>query len=271
MTPLAWHVTSRLYDDRVIAPTIPERRRLARAALRIGRDAGLLAFAIADTHLHAELACDRVAAGRFAWRVELSAQAQFRPGVPFERARIRPIADQRHLANAFWYVLRQQQRHGLDVDPHFEGSSLPDLLGLRSLDPGLAGRVRTLLPRVRRAELIELLGRADDLEVCPADFAGLAAATAAAAALPDLTGRTGAVVAARTAAIHAVGPTLASPAIARLLGCSESAVRRLRGGPPPAPGLVRAIRRQLVLLAPSTTPPAPEQGNNAPPRLSARS
>ena len=67
--PLAYHVTMRLADDRVLAPSDLERRRAARVLLRIGRDFDLLAFRLADTHLHALVRCSAEASGRFCQRV----------------------------------------------------------------------------------------------------------------------------------------------------------------------------------------------------------
>jgi hypothetical protein len=244
MAPLGWHVTARLYDDRVITPSTFHRRRLARSLLRIGQESGLLAFAVADTHLHAIVVCDRETAGRFAWRIELSAQGLFRFGVPFEPARLRPIADQKHLSNAFWYVLRQQQRHDIEADPHFDGSSLPDLVGLRVGAPWLLAQVRSLLPRVRGEGLRALLGNVD-LTREPADLVHLRSAATSAACVADLGGRSDAVVAARVAAVHLAG-SLTAVRVAALLGLDAGTVRRLRRRRPD-PALIAAIRRQLAL------------------------
>jgi hypothetical protein len=256
MPPLAWHITSRLYDDRIITPTTRDRRRLARSLLRIGLDSGLLAFGIADTHLHAASVCDRVTAGQLARRAELAAQGLFRYGVPFESARIRPIHDQAHLRNAFWYILRQQQRHDIATDPFFDGSSLPDLLGLRAGSAWIAARVRSHLPRVRGPALLELLGRGVSFERAIGDFTHLRRAAIAAAGLPDLDGRNLPTVRARAAAVRVARPALSARTIAARLGVEPGAVRRLARRPGD-PELDEAIRRQLVLRQPDTHP-APE-------------
>lgn len=101
-----------------------------------------------DNHLHAALATDRATAGAFALYVETTLRWQLRLGAPFERARIRPLGDQKHAYDTFHYVHRQDARHGLGLDAAREGTSLPDLLGLRALETSLAARVRSHLPRV---------------------------------------------------------------------------------------------------------------------------
>jgi hypothetical protein len=245
MHPLAFHVTARLFDDRVITPTTSNRRRLARSILRFGKESGLLVFAIVDTHLHAALVCSREAAGRFIWRTELSAQALFRYGVPFERARIRRITDQKHLANAFRYVLRQYQRHGLEMDPFFDGTALPDLLGFRAGNAWLPGRVRQLLPRVRREELLEIVGDID-FDGLPTSFSPLREAALAALGISDLHVPTIPAASARAAAVHAAGPSLGGTATARLLGITPRTVHRILGRPR-EPLAVTAVHRQLIL------------------------
>jgi hypothetical protein len=156
--PLGFHVTMRLADDRVLAPSDVERRRAARSILRVGRDFDLLAFRLADTHLHALVHCTAEASGRFCQRVACSLLRRLDLPAPFERGRRRPILDQRHLYRAFFYVLNQDVRHGTLVDPFHDASSLPDTLGLRLFDLTLAARVRAYLPRVRAEEPSALLG-----------------------------------------------------------------------------------------------------------------
>src|SRR5262245_5666905 len=122
----------RLQDDRVIAPSPAERRLLARTVLRMTRRCFLLVFALVDTHVHLEVArCTREAAGELARRIELSLGRLLELPVGFERARVKTIVDQAHLAAAFRYTLRQDRHHGVDVDPLRDATSLPDLLGMR--------------------------------------------------------------------------------------------------------------------------------------------
>jgi hypothetical protein len=151
------HITMRLSDDRVIAPSIADRRAAARVLLRHGTRAGLLAFRVVDTHVHVLVRCDRAVAGSFAHATEVALRATLRLPIPFEPARIRPVLDQPHLYRAFGYVLRQEIRHGTSMDPVHDGSSLPELLGLRVVDDLVAQRVAASLPRLDARSLVSLL------------------------------------------------------------------------------------------------------------------
>lgn len=171
-----------------------------------GEERGLLAFGAADNHVHATLAAGRHSAGRFAHDVETALRWQLDLGARFERARIRPLHDQRHAYNAFHYVHRQDARHELHLDHAREGTSLPDLLGLRVLDTSLIARVRTHLPRVRREDLVGQFPSGAFDKKTSIDLGVLADAAAAALALPALRGRSAGVSRARRAAVHAAGP-----------------------------------------------------------------
>ncbi len=269
--PLGFHLSLRLADDRVIAPSAEARREVAAAVLKVGREAELLAFGLADTHLHLLAACDRGAAGRLAWRVELSVQARLRPKVGFDPPRWWPVRDQRHLGRAFPYVL-SQDHHGAFRDPFRDGTNLPDLLGLRLIGRYTASNVRRRLPRVGREELVALLegpregGDDGGREAGGAAFLGwpsegsgegstesggagaevVADAAAAAACLGSLAGRTAPVVAARRAAVHAADDTVAASELAAALGVSARSLRRL-AAESPDPALVAAIRGQIAL------------------------
>ncbi len=246
---IAYHLCMRLQNDAVIAPTAEERRIVARSVLEKSEalEAGLLAFGLADTHLHSENACSRPLAGQIAERIELSLERRLGHGCGFAPVYIKPIEDARHLYSAFRYILRQQQRHGIDTDPLHEASNLPDLLGLRLLGASTIVPVRRLLPRVTRAELLELFGVS---EIQPADgpLDQVVAATLAAAALPALAGSSREVVAARRAAIEVVAGRLPPAALAALLGTSVRRLHELRREPTDA-ALVCAVRLQLHLLA----------------------
>lgn len=166
----------------------------------------------------------------------------------FERARIRPLQDQRHAYNTFHYTHRQDARHDLALDLHREATSLPDLLGLRVLGTSLAARVRAYLPRVRRDDLLTHFpegtfddGAAIDLDVLPD-------AAAAALALPDLDVRSVDAARARRAAVHAAGPEVPSTVLAERLGVCVRAVQASRRHPVD-PTLVRAVRLQAALRA----------------------
>jgi len=99
--PIGFHVTIRLEDDRPIAVTQAALRVIARVVLEQGEERGLLAFGAADDHLHAALATDRASAGAFARYVESALVWRLGLAARFERARIRPLQDQKHAYNTF--------------------------------------------------------------------------------------------------------------------------------------------------------------------------
>jgi hypothetical protein len=243
---LGEHITMRLRNDAVIARTAEERRAVARAVLGKAIGCRLLAFGLADTHLHLLVACARAAAGRLAAVIALSLHRRLRLESGFSPAHFTPVKDARHLYSAFSYVLRQAERHKLTVDPLREASNLPDLLGLRPLGGYTRGNVRRILPRVQRADLLELL-QLPALEPASTPISEIVLATLAATALPDLDGRALHVVEARRAAIEVVGSALPVSACARLLAIEERSVYRLRERPADAE-LVLAIRRNLDLI-----------------------
>jgi hypothetical protein len=112
---LAQHVNISLRDHRVIAPSTAARRRLAYVVFR---QCGpkLLVFSGVDTHLHLELLCGRTAAGEIVRRIEIALQRWLQPQVGFQHY-CEPVRDQGHLRRAFFYILRQRERHGYDDDP----------------------------------------------------------------------------------------------------------------------------------------------------------
>ncbi len=245
---IAWHVTLRLDRDydRVIATTIPAIRTAARLFLRFGARAGLLAFGIADTHMHAVLVCDRAAAGRFVHDLEVSLRRWLDLAVPFARARFTPVENQAHLRRAFGYALGQDDRHAIGRDPFREGTNLPDLVGARPAGAWTRTRVSELLPRETEAGLRARLpwGAALASPVGLEAMDLLVEAAEAAALAPELRGRTPAVVEARSAAIELAADRVPPGELARLLGISPASVRRLRNRPAD-PALVKAIRLQL--------------------------
>lgn len=243
--PIGFHVTIRLEDDRPIATTQASRRVVARVVLEQGEARGLLAFGAADDHLHAALATDRATAGAFARYIESALVWQLGLAARFERARIRPLQDQKHAYNTFHYAHRQDSRHLLELDRAREGTSLPDLLGLRVLETSLIARVRAHLPRIRRADLIgQFHPEAFDVDAL-LDLDVLADA-AAALALVDLRGHSLDAHRARRAAVHAAGPDVSSRRLSDCLGIGLRAIQSLRKQQR-EPALMSAVQRQAHL------------------------
>lgn len=248
-TPLAHHVMMRLDDGRVIARSGPEYRTAAAALLKQGEARGLLAFRVVDSHIHALLVCDRETAGAFARYAGGSLSKRLGLATPFSPARIDPVRTQSHLANTFLYVLRQERRHGIDSDPMHDGSSVPELLGMRVVAPWLRARVAAHLPRVRRSDLEPALGVAFSTEGASEPptlhIAALEESAAAAFALPRLVARRDTLaVEARLAAVHSIrDATLAD--VATPLAVDVATVCRLRSRVAP-PAHVRAVTLQLA-------------------------
>lgn len=240
------HVMIRLASGQVLAPTSTQRRKLASIILYQARELGLLAFSVSDNHVHALLVCDHASATEFARRIELSWQALNHFGVPFAHCHIKPIFEQTHLYNTFFYILRQDQRHGTHLDPLREGNAVVDLLGVRVLGVYMVANVRAFLPRVTRADLLPYLG-IEDLEGEIVDWGHLPHAAAAAFGLANLNGLTRLTLRALTTA--AVLGTEQRPQndIASLLGRSSRAVRRLLQRPAPTTVELDAVRRQIIL------------------------
>lgn len=246
--PIGFHVTMRLEDGRPIGKTIAELRVIVRVALAQGRLRGLLAFGTADNHLHALLAIDRPSAGAFALYLETGLQQRLRLGAPFEPARIRPLQDQNHANNTFWYVQRQDKRHDLRRDPFYEGTTLPDHLGARVIDTVLDERRGMFLPRTHREEVVERFP-AGAFDERPLELGVLEDAACAALAIPNLHGRSPDVVSARRAVVHAVGPEVSDKVLGDCLDMRARVVRSLRALPP-EPRIVRAVRMQALLRTP---------------------
>ena len=227
--------------------TVRARRLIARAVLRLGRTFGLLAFGTADNHFHARLLCgvrNAIECGR---RLALSFGKQLGLVDGFEPAFAKPISDLRHAYTSFDYVHRQDERHDLEPDPGAEGTSLPDLLGLRPLGAYLVTNVRRYLPRVQRWQLLQRLGVAE-FEACDGPLEMVPEAARAASALTTLAGKGADAMDARRAAVEVIGDRLTQRQTSSLLDISKSALHRLRERAVDN-RLVSAIRLQLGLRA----------------------
>lgn len=253
MSPLGHHLVFRLQDDRVFAPSRALRRRYAHIFARLGRDFPLLAWRVVDTHLHVLGLLSADAVDELARRLRIHV-AWIHPGVPLLLSRRIPVQNQWHLAEAFTYVLRQDDHHGVGSDPLQEGSAVVDLLGLRVVGSTLAARVREHLPRVRREHLLLHLG-VPSLDECEA-LEHLGEATLAAFAMHTLAPRSAAVVHARAAAVRAMSGAVRGPELAAALDVGPRTIRRLAqvdGGVDAS--AVRAVRLQMALRIARPAPP----------------
>lgn len=244
--PVAYHLTFRLKDSRVIAPYSRTRRRLARSFVEIGDRHGLLSFRIVLEHGHALFACDRQAAGRAAQAIGSSITQALALPEGFNETHIRTVEDQHQLESVFRYILGNARKHGADDDPLHEASVLPDLLGLRLLGSDVEERVRAYLPRATWDEVRGHLGVAPtELVFSPNHLADSAAAVFA---LPDLKGRTPQHVLARAAAARLGTGQLRVDAVARILGVAPTTVYALRDLAVPE-AVLTAVRRGMALRA----------------------
>jgi len=253
----AFHVVSRVADQRVLASTPVELRTLSGCMWPPRAAGGVLAFRCADTHVHALVVTDRRTAGRYAHDAECSLRFGLDLPVPFDRAHIEPIRDQAHLRNTLFYCLGQHRRHGLASDPLHDGSNLLELLGLRVDGGSCRETLSRVLPRVRRSDLVRALAEEAGVPLsaldptAPAARAGLAhlaEAAASAVRVPQLGGRGAAVRSGRVAATHVAFRWVGGAEVARLLGVTPRTVRKLRHEQPD-PEIVLATLRQLHLRA----------------------
>jgi hypothetical protein len=237
----------RMVHDWNLVRTTAERRAAVRSIVSLGAgERGLLAFGIADTHVHLLTAGSAARAIELARRIKLALHRVLSlGGVSFAPTRVRAVEDMHHLSNVVAYVVGQPTKHARGLDPYFEGSALHELLGLRAFDDGALGRaLHTVAPRYDPATLESLLG-VNVTQPGALDFDLLTDAAAAAFASSSLRGRGASAARARCAAVH-VARDLATAEIADLLGVKVSWVNELRRGTPP-PAHVEAVRRQLRL------------------------
>ncbi len=245
MSTNAWHIIMRLSEDTVIAPSPAARRVVARSFLRKQGAARLLAFSTADTHLHAVVVCSRAVAGEYARVVEITIQSNLAMPSGFSPAYLKPIAGQRHLENAVIYVLRQQDHHGFNTDPWHEGSSLSDALGLRHTEGSIRQNLSEFLPRLRLADLQEIL------KAPMGDWSCVVRSHLLEASLASIAGDERCskdIRKARIAAVTGVDCFLSPSDTASILGVSRRMVERIRAKDAD-PSLRLAVRNQLALRA----------------------
>lgn len=245
--PIGHHIIMNLWDKRVIARSDPARRTVSRCVHTVAREHELLAYGLVDNHLHALNAEDWDRCGKLARKIEVSIKLSLKLPVGFAPVYRKPIIEQDHLYNTFYYDLRQQDRHGVTIDPLHEASNLPDLLGLRLFGSYTKEKQQAHAPRVKTADLYEILGVSGLNPNADVPCADLAEAAAAAACLPKLGSRMREAVDAKAAAIQAAAGRLDDAHLAQQLGLKPRRIGELRERWPVDPELVQAIRLQLVL------------------------
>jgi len=156
--PIGFQLIVRRFDDAVLAPGVPARRAFAACVTRVARGWPLLAFDAADGHSHLPGLFDRQQAGRLSRSLLLGLGQTMGHSGGLEPVRLRTIDDQGHAMSLFRYTLRQEEHHGVEPDPFHEASALPDLLGLRINGRWVRSVVAERLPRIRREDLVGLLG-----------------------------------------------------------------------------------------------------------------
>ncbi len=247
-----WHLRISSDGRHPLFPTEQQRRA---AVLLLARRAGpwLVAFGIVDDHLHLELVCSRVRAGKLSRAVLLGLRPIAEVG--FEPSFIKPVESRAHLLRLVGYCIEQPRRHGLGEHPAlWSGSCFPDLVGARAID-GLRLRIGEVLPRYRAADAWRAAGLTadgisllEDVQVLGIGLSALCdAASFASCAHPRLVGRSAHETSAR-AAVVCLGRRAGyrSVDIARSLGITSEAVRQL-GHRPPAARVLSAIRRRLAI------------------------
>jgi hypothetical protein len=256
--PIGYQVVVRLEGDVVMAPSVEERRMLARMLLRASESSPIVAFGAADTHAHVLVVGDRAEAGEAARRVRIAWARSFPSRPRIERTSYFEVRDQWHLASCFGYVTRQAQGHGVPTDPTFDASSLVDYAGLRASSEACTIRAREHVPRSSARDLARMLGvealeewLRRPLAAAPLEgeaLAILSESAAAAAGIGDLSGRGAEACAARLAAVHAVSRRVPRAELAAALMCDLRTVKRL-GREEPSARLVAAVRGQASLRA----------------------
>ncbi len=156
MSAFAHHLILRLQDNRVISPTKSEKLVVIRTILKMASNKKLLAFHLADTHIHILLADKRKESGFFSRSLEIAISNVLKLDISFSPAFIKPIEDNQHLKNTFFYILGQIEHHGIQPLGLHECSSIPDLLGLRVLSLQNQIYVNQFLPRVNDLQIQKL-------------------------------------------------------------------------------------------------------------------
>ncbi|MFZ5480738.1 MAG: hypothetical protein ACOZNI_28515 [Myxococcota bacterium] len=239
--PIGWHLTFRARDSRILAPDSRAQRMLAETVHRIGARFQLFGFRASDDHLHTVNACTRAEASAFAQALGSSLAQSFEISAGFFPCHFEAMWKQSHVDRTFSYVLGNEKKHRVDLDPLHDASSIQELLGLRLGPEGFIQRVRSKVRRVSRELLLGLLEVAGLEPAVRGEWLADAAAGAVGLAALDASDR---AARARAAAVRVAAAELRPAVIADALSLSERSVRRLRAGSPD-PDLERAIALRM--------------------------
>ncbi|MCO4771048.1 MAG: hypothetical protein KDA24_13520 [Deltaproteobacteria bacterium] len=215
-------------------------------------DVGLLAFAVADNHVHVLASGSRYRIGEALRRFEALVVQSMRLGTTFDRCYLKPVDSKQYLRRCFRYVLSQVEHHGIDADPLLEGTSLHELCGLRRGED-LRFRVAKHLGSPDVSPLMSELAVTPGLleewtePLQSSELGVLRSATQAALEIESLLGRSGTSVRAREAAVIAVSQDAAPKDIAEALGCGARTVQRMRSASSPPVDAIHSIRRRARL------------------------
>jgi hypothetical protein len=140
-----FHVTIATRGRITLFPTPEALVGAARGLSRVLGDR-LLLFNILDDHAHVVVHATPDEIGYVAASVNRALGGAGAP--PRQRAHIEPVEGRTHLKRLVGYTARQVTRHGLTSHPStWEGSSAPDLLGVRRLPGYDVRRIHEALPR----------------------------------------------------------------------------------------------------------------------------
>jgi hypothetical protein len=245
------HLRLRPLDSAPLIRTVEARRTLARVVFERGRDFDLTCFSAAESHLHAHNGGSEEQTRELGRRLSISLTRR-QPGViGFYPSYVEPVRDESHLYSTCRYILRQDKRHDLRLDPLREASNLPDLLGLRVLGRYTAATVQRWLPSLHGRELLGML-KVETLSPVAPELQRTITAGLVATGLCSLTPRSDEHHQLKRALVQLLTPSFPTTQIAAAMTLNPRTVRRLRESASSDRELLRAIRRQDSLLVAKT-------------------
>jgi REP element-mobilizing transposase RayT len=219
-----WHLVLSEQKRTTFAPTPLDRRNALRRVARISGD-WLLAFCLVDDHLHLFLHCER---RRLAWIGRNISQSLGTHGLRFQPMYTKHVDSRRYRTWLVRYLLTQPSHHCLAGHPAlWNGSCFLDLVGARCLEGFDSRRLFSVLPRLARRHLFEMVDLPPHLPPGEPDLSELGpAAREAFVCRATLVDKSANSMRAKRAAV-AIGRSqgLPSAKIARLLDITPRAAR----------------------------------------------